>query len=199
MDAYARTRGLELVDRVDFSQFASVLDLGCGPGTYGFEIARRFPNTRVILLDLETPIGIARHLADQQGLVDRVEFIVADALTYETDRRFDAILVSNTLHMLGTQASLDLLHRCWSLIRPGGTIVVQAQYLDNSRTFPRWATLLNLIQRCVTPQGRNHAVGETSEWLRSVGFTDVRHVRFSFWNVNSCILARREVQRDVSA
>jgi cyclopropane fatty-acyl-phospholipid synthase-like methyltransferase len=169
-----------------------VLDLGCGPGTYGFEIARRCPQTQVILLDLETPIGIARRLAEQQGLADRVEFIVADALRYETDRRFDAILISNTLHMLGTEASLDLLRRCWSLIRPGGTILIQAQYLDDSRTFPRWATLLNLIQRCVTPQGRNHAVGETSDWLRSIGFTDIRHVQFAVWNVNSCILARRE-------
>ena len=196
MDAYARTRGLELVDRIDFSRFGSMLDLGCGPGTYGFEIARRFPNTKVTLLDLETPIAIARTFARRNGLEDRVEFIVADALNYQSEVRYDAILVSNTLHMLGTEASIDLLRRCWRLLRPGGTILVQAQYLHDSRTFPRWATLLNLIQRCVTPHGRNHAVGETAEWLRTAGFIDLKHMPFAVWNVNGCMLAKRP--RDVS-
>jgi hypothetical protein len=68
---------------------------------------------------------------------------------------------------------------------------VQAQYLDDSRIAPRWPTLLNLIQRVATPHGRNHAVGETREWLEGSGFVNVEHIRFSAWNVNSCLVGYR--------
>ena len=33
MDAYARSRGIEIADRLDFSPTRRLLDLGCGPGT----------------------------------------------------------------------------------------------------------------------------------------------------------------------
>lgn len=191
MDAYARARGLEILDRIDVGAFRSLLDLGCGPGTYGLAIAERFPDTRVTLLDLETPIAIARENARQRGLEDRVEFVVGDALTYETSRRFDAILVSNILHMLGAEISVDLLRRCRAMLEPGGAMLVQAMFLHESRTRPRWAALANLILRCTAASGRNHDVTETAEWLRAAGYEDVRHVPFSVWNVNSCMIARR--------
>ena len=41
MDAYARTRGVEMVERLDFSTTRRLLDLGCGPGTYSRAIAER--------------------------------------------------------------------------------------------------------------------------------------------------------------
>lgn len=57
---------------------------------------------------------------------------------------------------------------------------------------PRWATLLNLIQRVATSHGRNHAIGETKEWMEQAGFRNVKHVRFSAWIVCSCLIGERE-------
>ena len=191
MDAYARTRGIELVDRLDFSGVRTLLDLGCGPGTYSLAIAQRHPELRATLLDLPGPIAEARRIAAARGMSQRVEFVAADAMSWVPERGYDAVLVSNTLHMLGPELSLGLLRRCYDMVNPGGRIVVQAQYLNDDRTSPRWPTLLNLIQRVATPHGRNHALGETSEWLGEAGFEDVRHVRFSVWNVCSALVAER--------
>lgn len=60
MDAYARTRGIEIADRLDFSKTRRLLDLGCGPGTYAIAIAQRNPQVRATLLDLPGPIAEAR-------------------------------------------------------------------------------------------------------------------------------------------
>jgi len=136
MDAYARTRGVELIDRIDFSQVRRLLDLGSGPGTCSFAIIERFPNVKATLLDLETPIRIAHGIAKEKGVTDRVEFIATDAMSYVTDEAYDAILVSNKLHMLGIEASLVLLRRRYNMLVPSGKIQVQAQYLDDSRTYP---------------------------------------------------------------
>lgn len=191
MDAYARTRGLELAERVDFSDAETFLDLGCGPGTYGLSIVQRFPRIAATLLDLPGPIKEARRLVEVRGMSDRVKLVVADAMTYMPEDGYDAVLVSNMLHMLGPAGSQKLLDRCYKMVNPGGKILIQAQYLNDDRISPRWPTLLNLLQCASTPAGRNHAIGETTEWLERAGFTDVEHVRFSTWNVNSVLIGRR--------
>ena len=51
MDAYARTRGIEIANRLDFSQTRRLLDLGCGPGTYSVAIMERYPDVHATLRD----------------------------------------------------------------------------------------------------------------------------------------------------
>jgi ubiquinone/menaquinone biosynthesis C-methylase UbiE len=191
MDAYARGRGMEITDRLDFSTTRTLLDLGCGPGTYAMAIVEKYPHVRATLLDLPGAIAEARRLAAKRGKLASLEFIAADALTWVPEHGYDDVLISNTLHMLGPSLSLELLKRCYAMVNPGRRIIIQAQFLNDNRTSPRWPTLLNLIQRVATPHGRNHALGETAAWLRQAGFTDVRHVRFSLANVNSVLIARR--------
>jgi ubiquinone/menaquinone biosynthesis C-methylase UbiE len=191
MDAYARSRGIEIADRLDFSQTRRLLDLGCGPGTYSMAIVERNPQIRATLLDLPGPVAEARRLATARGMADRLEFVAADAMTYTTDQPYDTILVSNTLHMIGPQGSVNVLKRCYDLLTPGGRVIVQAQYLNDSRVSPRWPTLLNLVQRVATPHGRNHAIGETKEWMEQAGFRNLQYRSFAAWNVCSCLIGER--------
>ncbi|MCI0418908.1 MAG: acetylserotonin O-methyltransferase [Acidobacteria bacterium] len=193
MDAYARSRGIEIADRLDFSQTRHLLDLGCGPGTYSIAIVQKNPQISATLLDLPGPIAEARRLAAARKVEDRLEFVAADAMCYTPSKAFDTVLVSNTLHMIGPAGSLELLRRCYHMLTSGGRVIVQAQYLNDDRVSPRWPTLLNLIQRVATPHGRNHAISETKEWMEQAGFRNVQYVRFSVWNVCSCLIGERPV------
>jgi precorrin-6B methylase 2 len=191
MDAYARTRGAEFATKLDFGDTATLLDIGCGPGTYSLAVAAEHPDVRATLLDLPGPIERARAVVARSGLAERVELVAADALTWEPAQPFDTVLVSNILHMLGPERSQALLKRCLAFVRPGGRLIVQAEYLNADRTSPRWPTLLNLIMQATTDGGRNHDVDETADWLRAAGFVDVEHSRLSPWNVNSVLVAHR--------
>lgn len=198
MDAYARTRGIEIADKLDFSNTRLLLDLGCGPGTYSLAIMERYPNIRAILLDLPGPIAEARRIVAKRGMSDRVEFVESDAMSFTDPGKFDTLLISNTLHMLGSKGSRRMLKHCRYLLSPNGRIIVQAQFLNDDRISPRWPTLLNLIQRVATPNGRNHAIGETTDWMTEAGFVDIEYVRFSLWNVCSCLIGTRpaDIQTD---
>lgn len=191
MDAYARSRGIEMAEHVDFSDARTLLDLGCGPGTYALAVAAKYPHLHATLLDLPGPISVARDIVKERGMSDRVDFIEADGLTFESKGTFDVVLISNVLHGLGIKASIELLKRVYDIVTPGGRLIVQAQYLNDDRTSPRWPTLLNLVQLVRGTDSRNHAIGETTEWMRQTGFTDIKHTRFSLWNVNSCLIGRR--------
>lgn len=191
MDAYARTRGLEMVDRFDFSRTRRLLDLGCGPGTYSMAIVERHPQVQATLLDLPGPIAEARQLAGSRGMGERLEFVDIDARKYKPALPFDTVLVSNVLHLVGPEDSPALLSRCYDLLAPGGRLIVQAQFLNDDRTSPRWPTLLNLTQCVASEHGQNHAITETRRWMEQAGFCNIEHIRFSLWNVNSCLVGER--------
>jgi precorrin-6B methylase 2 len=191
MDAYARTRGVEIVDKIDFSGVRRLLDVGCGPGTYSIAILERNPKARATLLDLPGPISEAKRIAERYDVADRMEFVAGDAMSFAPREPYDTLLLSNTLHMIGPEGSRALLKRCFEFLAPGGRILVQAQYLNDDRTSPRWPTLLNLFQRIATPHGRNHAIGETTDWMKEAGFKDVEFIRFSLWNVCSCLVGAK--------
>jgi 16S rRNA G1207 methylase RsmC len=98
MEAYARTRGVEMADHLDFSEGGTLLDLGCGPGTYSLAILERNPKMRATLLDLAGAIAEAKRIVAARGCGDRVEFVAADAMAYSPAHTYDAVLMSNMLH-----------------------------------------------------------------------------------------------------
>jgi SAM-dependent methyltransferase len=191
MDAYARSRGVEIAKRLSFEGVNTLLDLGCGPGTYAIAIMEKHPHVKATLLDLPGPIAEAKRLAHERGVTDRVTFVAEDGVNYRPEHPFDAVLISNVLNMLGPDKSRQMLKHCLGLVAPGGRILIQGQYLNDDRVSPRWPAIASLMQRAVSSEGRNHAVGETIEWLQEAGFERMEHVRFSLWNVCSCVIGYR--------
>ena len=101
---------------------ARALDLGCGGGQAGLELARR--GYRVSGLDFsETAIELARRNADEAGVA--LELVVGDALGLAAlgDARFDLVVDNHLLHCLVTPDDrarvLASIHR---VLVPGGRL-----------------------------------------------------------------------------
>lgn len=72
---------------------ASVLDIGCGPGHYAIELARRGAG-RVVGIDFaDNMIARAREHAAGAGVADRCEFLVGDVDRWQPDAPFDYVVV----------------------------------------------------------------------------------------------------------
>jgi 2-polyprenyl-3-methyl-5-hydroxy-6-metoxy-1,4-benzoquinol methylase len=70
----------------------TILDVGCGPGRYSLEYARRGA-ARVVGVDFSQPmLAIARQLADEQGLAGRCEFRQADFTETSLGEKFDVVI-----------------------------------------------------------------------------------------------------------
>ncbi|MFQ5779264.1 MAG: class I SAM-dependent methyltransferase [Nitrospiria bacterium] len=98
-----------------------VLDLACGTGILAFAIARKYPESRVIGVDITKGyLDIARSKAEAMG-VKNVSFVHCRAEEYASDERFDAITTS----YLPKYADLPLLIRnLRELIAPGGILLM---------------------------------------------------------------------------
>lgn len=80
---------------------ARVADIGCGHGHSTLLMAEAFPNSRFIGIDTHpASIAAARTHAQQAGLSDRVEFLLADAKA-PLPEVFDLICFFDCLHDLG--------------------------------------------------------------------------------------------------
>jgi len=71
---------------------ATLLDVGCGPGRYGLELAKRGAKLCVGVDVAAAMIDIAKREAEAAGVADRCEWVVSDFLSYQTDKRFSAVV-----------------------------------------------------------------------------------------------------------
>jgi SAM-dependent methyltransferase len=185
MHNYASLRGKELADFLSTTGCRSLLDLGCGPGTYAFHLGMRNPGLGLYLADHPVVLETAQEVQARYALKNEVHYLPLDALKDDIPGSYDMILVSNMLHGLGVNASRTLIKRLYNSVNHGGSLVIQAQYLRDDRLGGRWPVFLDLIQLCVTENGRNHAPGETRRWLEEAGFRDVEFCAMTLLNTNS--------------
>jgi SAM-dependent methyltransferase len=121
-----------------------ILDVGAGPGVAICELARRFPEARLIALDSSPAmLGRARARAAAQGFSERVETVLAEMpdglgpkgpLAATTPLgSVDLIWASASLHHVGDEvAALQALRR---MLSPGGLIAI-SELADPMRVLP---------------------------------------------------------------
>jgi ubiquinone/menaquinone biosynthesis C-methylase UbiE len=110
---------------IDLPHTAAVLDIGCGTGVLTRAIAARdgFAGT-VTGIDLSPHfIAVAESLAADDGVADRVEFVVADAHELPFGAAsFDAV-VAHTL-VSHVRDPLTVLTEAARVVRPGGVVAI---------------------------------------------------------------------------
>ncbi|MBX6315436.1 MAG: methyltransferase domain-containing protein [Isosphaeraceae bacterium] len=121
-------------------QGKTVLDIGCGPGHYSVELARRGAE-RVVGVDFaEGMIAIAQQQAEAAGVTDRCEFSVRDFHTFPADQPFDYTIVMGFMDYVAD--AVDLVEKVlrltrgkafFSFPRSGGLLAWQRQLRYKSR------------------------------------------------------------------
>jgi ubiquinone/menaquinone biosynthesis C-methylase UbiE len=113
------------LDLLDITAGERVLDVGCGSGAVTRETARRV-GSRGVAVGLDPSpalLSVARELAKEAGLGDRIEFREGDALRLPfADASFDAVVCVTVLsHVPRGEAAIPEFVR---VLRPGGRLGV---------------------------------------------------------------------------
>lgn len=103
-----------------------ILDIGAGAGHHVIHYARRFPQARIVGLELDMPsIDLARRALAEANLGDRVEIRHGDANEIDDENAFDLVTMNVALHETGGPAEYrNVLSRVRRALEPGGTVVV---------------------------------------------------------------------------
>lgn len=99
------------------------LDVGCGTGHVSLALARAFPESRFVGVDLHpASIERARRIAQERGLADRVEFSTTPIEALDDTAGFDLATACDCVHDFTDPVStLSAVRR---RLKPGGTLFV---------------------------------------------------------------------------
>lgn len=89
-----------LVDTIHFDKDLPirVIDLGCGTGTIAKTVSEKFPNSKIVCIDIASNmIDIAKH---KLSLHKDTNFIVGDFSQMDLNNKFDVVVSSLALHHL---------------------------------------------------------------------------------------------------
>jgi ubiquinone/menaquinone biosynthesis C-methylase UbiE len=140
LQGHLLTKGMGgvLAEQPETRIFRRVLDVGCGTGDWLLSVAERYPAMSLFGVDVSrTMIDYSRTQAEAQGMTDRIEFRVMDALRMLEFPRGYFDLVNQRLGMsyLRTWDWPNLFQEYQRVTRPGGIIrITEPEMVIESRS-----------------------------------------------------------------
>jgi ubiquinone/menaquinone biosynthesis C-methylase UbiE len=170
--------------RAPIRQPRAILDVACGTGIWGREMAQQFKRARVVGFDIDrTPMERSLELLGPNGMFPQnFTFLTADALKpfpFE-DEEFDfthARLLSPFLPIVQWPQVIAEMVR---VTKPGGYIeIVDSAGFPRSPS-PAWNTLAKVSEQLYQARGLHLAVGpHLADYLRQAGLNRVQERAFT--------------------
>ncbi|TCO62037.1 methyltransferase [Actinocrispum wychmicini] len=156
-----------------------VLDVGSGPGTFGFTLAGHWPGAQVWDVDWPDVLAVSGKHAARLGLADRVHQVPGDAFTVDLGGPYDVAVLANVLLQFSPQRCAVLLRRVAAVTRPGGRVaIVGFTTGDAPPAVDYHAHMLELLMLAWTAGGELHSTQAYQNMLRAAGFIEPRvHTR----------------------
>jgi len=136
-DKYWKRKILEQI-----SDGNSFLDLACGTGILTREIAEKFPNAKIVGIDITE--GYLDVAMQNSNSFDNVLFILDDAEKFKLDSKFDCITASYLPKYCDPEV---LVKNCVAHIKPGGKIIFHDfTYPKNPAVRGLWNIFLTFLR-----------------------------------------------------
>lgn len=146
------------------------LDMAAGHGLFGIAVARANPAARIVALDWENVLAVARENAAAAGVAARVDFLPGSAFEVELGTGYDLVLITNFLHHFDRPTCVDLLRRVRAALAPGGRAAIVEFVPDEGRISPPIPAAFSLKMLATTPSGEAYTYAEHDGMCREAGF-----------------------------
>ncbi len=170
----------DVAQHVALPKSSKVLDLACGHGLWTLALAQRDPQARITAMDhYDDVLNVARRLADDMGLVDRVETVRGDITeVIFTNSQFDIVHIGGILYLFTAREIEDILTRVAAGMRPGSLLVVNTMIADPDRCLAM-GPLIQSFRRFLYNGGCVPTFDEYKTIFEAADFIDTTQVRDS--------------------
>jgi acetylserotonin N-methyltransferase len=176
MHAHSQAPALGAAAQSIFGEVRHLMDVGCGSGVYGIEIARAHPGLNVTLMDLTAMADEAGHYVQRAGLADRVGTAGVNMFTEDWPTEPDAHFFSNVFHDWSDETCRLLARKSFAALPSGGRIFLNEILMDDDGTGPWHAASFSLLMLLGT-LGKQYSLPEFRDMLESAGFVEVEAQR----------------------
>ena len=159
-----------LAQAVTMPDHSRLLDIGGGTGIYSYALLEQNPTLNVIVFDRPEVLKVAHEMAQDYGIMDRVEFMPGDMFADQLPTNINLILLSNILHDWDVAECQQLVNRCVAALEPGGRILIHDVFLNDEHDGPLPIALYSAALFSLT-EGRAYSVKEYRAWLHDAGLS----------------------------
>ena len=162
--------------QAEFANIERLMDIGCGSGVYGIEIARAHPRMQVTLMDLKEMCTEAAKFVEDEGLTGRISTAPVNMFEQEWPEGHDAHFFANVFHDWSEETNRLIAQKSFAALPSGGRIFLSEILMDDDGTGPWYAAAFSLLMLQGT-LGKQYSLPEFRAVLESVGFCDVQAAR----------------------
>ena len=178
-----------LVDTIYFNKDLPirVIDLGCGTGTIARIIADKFPNSKIVCLDIASNmIDIAKHKLSSHKNTD---FITGDFSQIDFKDKFDVVVSSLALHHLENDSDkIKFYSKIYDILEDAGQfinadVVLASTDYHQINNINRWIEYMNktvpmddILNNWIPKyksEDRPAKLIDQLKWLENIGFKSV--------------------------
>lgn len=148
-----------------------LLDIGAGKAPWSLAIASRDPSIFVTAVDLPDQMAALQHSVSAAGLSQQFRSVSVDVFSpaWPPTKECHLVVIANVCHLFDEQRNRKLLHRATQCLRPGGTLAIIDQVLDEDPNWACWGALYVLGALHGAPGGRLFPVRKYEAWLNDIG------------------------------
>jgi acetylserotonin N-methyltransferase len=172
MHAHSQAPARGAAQQPEFAAVKHLMDVGCGSGVYGIEIARAHPPMQVTLMDLKEMAAAAQTYVDKAALADRITTAGVNMFEEDWPTHADAHFFANVFHDWSEETNKLIARKSFAALPSGGRIFLSEILMDDDLAGPWPAASFSLLM-LVGTLGKQYSLVEFREILESAGFTDV--------------------------
>ncbi len=179
-----------MCNSVDLKDSKLLLDVAGGPGTYAIALAKANPQLDVVIFDLKQVTPLSQEFIRNAGMEARIVTQAGNCLEDSFGKNvYDAILVSNLLHIYNPENNVKILKKCRDAMKDKGQVIIHELVLDDTKTRPQFAALFSLNMLIGTQEGAAYSEAEYRAWLKESGFHDIKRIDLGY--DSSLIIGRK--------
>ncbi|MGN5376898.1 methyltransferase [Streptomyces lasalocidi] len=173
MDSASAIVTAKLTERIDWSQYSSVVDLGGARGNLVASIVKAHPHLKGACFDLPPVEPLFAEHMEALGTTDRVTFHGGD---FKTDAlpAADVHIFGHVLHDWDEESRQLLVRKAFEALNPGGALLIYDEIIDDDRSGPAHSLLMSLNMKLVRSGAAEYTSADAHSWLSSAGFSDIR-------------------------
>jgi hypothetical protein len=159
-----------LAERVDFSKYRTLCDVGGATGLLATLVAKRHEHMRCISFDLPVVEPIARRWIARESPADRVSTASGDFLK-DALPRADVITMGMILHDWNLEKKRHLVQLAYDALPPGGAFIAIENLIDDARRENAFGMMMSLNMLIEFGDAFDFTGADFWGWCREAGFS----------------------------
>lgn len=168
---------LALAEKVDFSNYKTLTDVGGATGLLSICVANKYPQIKCTTTDLPPATEIAKRKIEAAGMSDRV---AAEPIDFFKDPipPADVVTMGMVLHDWNLENKMMLIRKAYDALPDGGAFIVIETIIDDARRENAFGLMMSLNMLVEFGEAFDYTGADFDKWCREVGFkrTEVVHL-----------------------